>query len=128
MNVLCPPLESNQDLALFKGTRFLLRQEGRMSTVDLAGIEPATSCLPDTRATVCATSPSHMYKSEARESNAVCPAPKAGGLTVSLAPDRCPVGGAYATDRARLVLPSTVDLSKHDAAGRDRSKQGRQEL
>lgn len=36
--------------------------------------------------------PMRRCESEARESNAVCPAPKAGGLTVSLAPDRCPAG------------------------------------
>jgi len=48
--------------------------------------------------------------SGARESNAVLPAPEAGGLTVSLTPDVPPCQPG--------AVPSTVELTNTDAQGR----------
>lgn len=84
--------------------------------MDLAGFEPAAFCLPNRRATCCATGP----LSGTPESNGVSPAPKADGLPSP----SCPIARRMVNAG---LMPSAVEVSTADPAGRGREKQGRQD-
>lgn len=111
----CPPPASNrQPPALQTGA---LPPELDGHGVDLAGFEPAAFALPRRRATCCATGP----WSGTPESNGVSCAPKAHGLPSP----SCPIARRMVD--AGLLMPSAVEMSTADPAGRSRGKHGRQE-
>lgn len=108
----CPPPASNrQPPALQTGA---LPPELDGHGVDLAGFEPAVFALPRRRATCCATGP----WSGTPESNGVSCAPKAHGLPSP----SCPIARRMVD--AGLLMPSAVEMSTADPAGRSRGSTG----